>query len=256
MNIADQIGYLLEQVSYKDFFDIFIVALLIFQVLKIVHGTRAFQILLGLFFLFLLYLLGIKYDFHTLNWILNHFFNYFLIIFIIIFQNELRSTLATAWTGKKVLKLFNKSGLQFNIEEIIRVAYMMSRDRRGGLIVIEGRNGLQNYIDTGTKLNSEIHSDLLYSIFQINSPFHDGAVIIRKDQISSVSCFLPLSEKTDLDRNWGTRHRAALGLSEVSDAVIITISEETGKVKLCFKETFHSCEDEESLRRQLKNTKF
>ncbi|OIQ17828.1 MAG: TIGR00159 family protein [Bacteriovorax sp. MedPE-SWde] len=241
-------GILLKQLSVKDFVDMGIVALMIYQVLKIVHGTRAVQILIGMVFLSGIYALGINYNLYTLNWILDHFFDYFFIIFIILFQDQLRAALANVGTGRKMFQFFDRSPVGFDVEEVVRATAVMSKERIGGLIVLERKNGLQNYIETGTFLDCEVHSDLLYSIFTTSSPLHDGAIIIRDDRVAAAACFLPLSKNVDIDRHYGTRHRAALGISEVSDAVVITVSEETGKINICLDGVFYACADENVLR--------
>jgi diadenylate cyclase len=250
----------LGQASLKDLFDIGIVALLVYQVLKIVHGTRAVQILIGIVFLSLLYLFGIKYNLYTINWILDHFFDYFFIIFIILFQDQLRAALATVGTGKKMFQFFDRSPLDFDVEEIVRSSFMLSKEQTGALIVLERTNGLQNYVETGTALDSELHSDLVYTIFQTNSPLHDGAIILKHNKIAAAGCFLPLSKNIEVDRNFGTRHRAALGISEVSDAIVVTVSEETGRVNVCIDGKFTACTNENELRTKLKEilsvTKF
>lgn len=241
-----------KQLSLKDMVDVSIVALMIYQVLKIVHGTRAVQILIGMALLSILYGVGINYNFYTLNWILDHFFDYFFIIFIVLFQDQLRAALATVGTGKNMFQFFDRSPMDFDAEEIVKACSSLSREGVGGLIVIEKKNGLQNYIDTGTTLNSVIHSDLMYSIFQTASPLHDGAIIVKGNQIAAAGCFLPLSKNVDIDRHFGTRHRAALGISEVSDAVVVTVSEETGKISVCSGGEFLNCSNENDLRKLLK----
>lgn len=247
----DFLSLMLRQVTLKDFVDISIVALMIYQVLSIVQGTRAVQVLFGMVLLSLLYVLGVNYNFYTLNWILDHFFDYFFIIFTIIFQDQIRAALANLGTGKKVFRMFEKASLALDIEEIIRVASVLSKEKTGGIIVVERKNGLENYVQTGTRLDSRLHSDLIYSIFQPTSPLHDGAIIIKDNLILAAGCFLPLSKNVDIDKHLGTRHRAAIGITEVSDAVVVTISEETGKISTCINGIFTLCTTENDLRKNL-----
>ncbi len=239
--------------SMKDAFDIGIVALMVYQVLKIVHGTRAVQMIFGLFFLAVLYAIGVSYSLYTLNWILDHFFDYFFIIFIILFQDQLRSALANFGIRRSVFSFFDRSGVITDIEEIINSTSKLSSQRTGALIVLERENGLENYVETGTRLSSELHSELLQTIFLPKSPLHDGAVIIRENKILAAGCFLPLSKNVEVDRNFGTRHRAAIGVSEVSDAAVIVVSEETGAINFCLDGTLYRCESDNHLRRYLKN---
>ena len=240
-----------NQITFKDFIDISIVALMIYQVLKIVQGTRAVQILTGMVFLSILFAIGVSYNLYTLNWILDRFFDYFFIIFIILFQDQIRAALANVGTGRKMFQFFDRSPIDFDIEEIIRVCSVLSKERTGALVVLEKKNGLENYIDTGTRLDCKIHSDLIYSIFQSKSPLHDGAIIIRDNKIAAAGCFLPLSKNVDIDRHYGTRHRAALGITELSDAIVITVSEESGRISTCSEGFFTQCSSENELRKKL-----
>ncbi len=128
----------------------------------------------------------------------------------------------------------------------------LSRERTGALIVFEKNHGLLNYSSSGTRLDSRIHSDIIYSIFQTKSPLHDGAIIIYNGIIQAAGCFLPLSKNVEIDRHYGTRHRAALGITEVSDAVVVTVSEETGRINICYNGVFHYMENEEQLRKYLR----
>lgn len=244
---------MIKQVTLKDFFDISIVALMIYQVLNIVQGTRAVQILFGMVFLSILYSIGVNYNFYTLNWILDHFFDYFFVIFTILFQDQIRAALANIGTGKKIFRFFERTSVSLDFEEVIRVASVLSKEKTGGLIVIERKNGLENYVQTGTRLDANVHSDLIYSIFQQKSPLHDGAVIIKENTLLAAGCFLPLSKNVDIDKHLGTRHRAAIGISEVSDAVVVTISEETGKISTCVNGVFSLCATENDLRKRLLN---
>jgi diadenylate cyclase len=242
-----------EQVTLKDFVDIIVVSLIIYNVLIMIRGTRAVQMLVGLFAVLLLFLISGRYQLYSLNWILDNFFDSFFVIFIILFQDPIRNSLVsfgkTDWWNKRNR---NRKELESAIEEVVEVISALSKEKKGALVVFERQNGLLNYISTGTRMNCEIHSDVLYSVFLNTSPLHDGAVIISRDKISAAGCFLPLSRNVEIDRHLGTRHRAALGVSEVSDAVVVIVSEETGSIKLCFNGIFYSMTDSIVLRRQLK----
>ncbi len=249
----DFLDVALQQMSFKDLVDILVVAILIYQVLLIVHGTRAVQMLFGILFLVGLFWVGLSYKLFALNWILTHFFDSFFVIFIILFQEEIRSALVSFGTGRKVWGVFNKETNELEIEEIIEVSGVLSREKTGALIVFERNNGLSNYIETGTDISAKVHSDLIYSLFQTNSPLHDGAIVIKEGRIAAAGCFLPLSKNVEIDRHFGTRHRAALGVSEVSDAVVIIVSEESGKINLCIDGVFYECKNENHLRQYLKH---
>lgn len=241
-----------EQFGFRDLIDISIVALILYKFLLIIHGTRAVQMLLGVGLLLVLFWVGISFKLHSLNWVLSHFFNYFILILVIIFQDQLRTALSQVGGGKKLWKIFSDVEDDLEIEEIIEAAGAMGRERIGCLIVIERNNGLGNYIATGTKLNASVHSDILYAIFQSSGPLHDGAVIISENKIKAGGCYLPLSKNIEVDRHLGTRHRAALGISEGTDALVIVVSEETGNIGLCLSGEYHFCENESILRQNLK----
>jgi diadenylate cyclase len=234
----------------KDFFDILIVAFFIYQVLNIVRGTRASQMLVGVAALAFLSWVSINYNLHSLNWILDHFFSSFFIIVIVLFQDQIRVALASMGSGG-IINYKSSHGVVLDIDEIAEVSGVLSREKIGALMIIESKNGLLNYMNTGTKLNSDIHSDLIYSIFQSNSPLHDGAIIFSSGKIAAAGCFLPLSKNVEIDRHMGTRHRAALGISEVSDAISIIISEETGNINICQTGMFYPIKNEKMLRRYL-----
>ena len=244
---------ILVNINFKDLIDIFIVAIIIYQLLLIVRGTKAVQMIMGLIVLFLLFWMGITFKLYSLNWVLAHFFDSFFIIVIVLFQDQFRSALASVGTKRDILSFFSKQEYEFEIDEIVEVCGAMSREKIGALIVIERTNGLLNYVNTGTKLDSKIHSDLIYSIFESSSSLHDGAMIIQAGRIASAGCFLPLSKNFDIERHLGTRHRAALGLSEVTDALVITVSEETGKINLCIEGVFYLCKNEKELGQYLRH---
>jgi diadenylate cyclase len=241
-----------QQIGWKDIIDITIVSLLIYQAVLIIHGTRSVQILVGVGLLMILFWFSLSYRLYSLGWILQHFFDSFFIIAIILFQDQIRSALATV--GSRNLLGFSQSSeaSEMELEEVVEVAGALSRGRVGGLMVFERTNGLSNYIETGTKMNSDIHSDILYAIFQSSSSLHDGAVIIRRGKIAAAGCFLPLSKNVEVDRSLGTRHRAALGVSEVTDAVVVVVSEENGAITMAYAGEFYPCDGEKHLRQYLK----
>lgn len=192
------IDVFLEQFNLKDFADIAVVSFLIYQGLKIVHGTRAVQMLMGLAFLVFLYWTAVSYRLYSLNWLLAHFFDSFFLIAIIIFQDQFRAALASVGTGRKKWFFKKNHTDELPMEEIIDAALIFSRERIGAIMVIERAQGLANYIATGTSFDSAIHSDILYSIFQTKSSLHDGAVIFSGGKIAAAGCFLPLSKNIEV----------------------------------------------------------
>ncbi len=243
----NSLAILIEQMSLKDALDIAIVALLIYQGLLIIRGTRAVHMLLGLLALLGLFWVGRYFQLYSLNWILDHFFDYFFIFAIILFQDQFRSALASFGAGRR-WRLFNrKNGIDLDIPEIVEACEILSENKIGALIVIERGEGLLNYIGTGTTLDCRVHSDLIFSIFQAASPLHDGAIILSQGRLRAAGCFLPLSKNHDIHRHMGTRHRAALGISENSDAVAVTVSEETGKMHIAIAGKFFVCSNGQNL---------
>ena len=198
----------IQSFSFSDFFDLGFVAFISYRFLLIVKGTRAVQMLFGLVTLISIYSISLSFKLYSLNWLLKQFFDYFFVIIIILFQEEIRTALIS-FGETRMFSRKRKTLHDIELEEIVTVCAVMSRDRLGGLIVFEKNQGLLNYSATGTRLNCEIHSDLIYSLFQKNSPLHDGAVIIFDGKIQSAGCFLPLSKHTEIDKYYGTRHRAA-----------------------------------------------
>lgn len=240
--------------NIKDFVDILIVAVLIYQLLLIVRGTKAVQMMIGLGVLFILFWVGVTFKLYSLNWVLAHFFDSFFIIIIVLFQDQFRSALASVGTQQRnFFSMFNRGQDDLEIDEIVEACGALSREKIGAIIAIERTNGLLNYINTGTRLESKIHSDLIYSIFESSSSLHDGAIIIRRGKIASAGSFLPLSKNFDIERHLGTRHRAALGLSELTDALVVTVSEETGRINLCVEGVFYFCRTEKDLGQYLRH---
>ncbi len=244
---------LITQMNIKDILDILIVSILIYQLLLIVRGTKAVQMIFGVGVLFLLYWLGVTFKLYSLNWVLAHFFDSFFIIAVVLFQDQFRTALASVGTKREFFNFFQKHHHDFEIDEIVEACGAMSREKIGALIAIERNHGLLNYVNTGTRLESKIHSDILYAIFESSSSIHDGAVIIQNGKIQAAGCFLPMSKNFDIERHFGTRHRAAIGLSESTDAIVVTVSEETGKINLCIEGIFYYCRSEQELGQYLRH---
>ena len=234
--------YILKNFKLSDVFDIAIITFLVYRFLLIIQGTRAVKLIVGLSFIMTLYWASITYELSAVNWVLSNFFEYFFLFIIVIFQEQIKTALSELGYSNLFRKK-RKVIFEDEIEEISIALENLSRFKLGALLVIEKDHGLFNFSKTGTKINSVINSDLIFSIFQGSSPLHDGAAILYKHKIQSAGCFLPLSKNPKLDRSLGTRHRAALGLSEVSDAVIICLSEETSKISLAHKGNFIPIDD-------------
>lgn len=215
---------------FADSIDILIVAIIFFYILKAVEGTRSSQILVGLVAMAVLYFASREWGFFTLNWVLTHFLGFVILIIIILFQDDIRRGLANI--GKKPL-LFSFAKHAANeamIEELVDACSFLSSRKTGALIAIERQESLRTF--PGRPINATLSSEMILTIFNPASPLHDGAVIIKDDVILSAGCFFPISTDLELGTELGTRHRAAIGLSKETDAVVIIVSEETGKISL------------------------
>jgi diadenylate cyclase len=214
--------------------DIILVFLLVYAVLKLVRGTRAAPMAAAIGIFALLYWLAIKQDLATLAFILRGGLLYIGVAIIVLFQNEIRQALITF--GNRFRMPFTRRQLgQFGegvYDEVVLAATTLASTKTGALIVIERNIGLKNIIDGGVKLDAELSYDLLVSIFNTESPLHDGAVVVRRHRVAAASCFLPLTLNPRLSRDLGTRHRAALGVTEDTDAVAVVISEESGLISI------------------------
>ncbi|HTL12855.1 MAG TPA: diadenylate cyclase CdaA [Bdellovibrionota bacterium] len=214
-----------------DLLDVGIVAFIVYRVLLLIKGTRAMQMLTGLGILGIGFFLSSSLELFTTHWFLSHVFDYLILIVIVLFQDDLRRALTHVGKNPFFSSLHEEEEREM-VDEVARAASLLARDRIGALIVIERETGLKNFIDTGSALDARVRSELLYSIFIQSSPIHDGAVIITEGRIAAAGCFLPLSTDPDLDKQYGTRHRAALGLTEETDAIVLLVSEEAGAVHL------------------------
>lgn len=210
--------------------DILIVAYIFYRILLIIKGTRALQVVIGLIAIILVTIVA-KDIIHlrTLSWLLEKFWFAAVIILSVVFQSEIRYGLAKL--GSK-LSAYNQTPVQTNfLSEISEAAAEMSKSKTGALIVLEKNMGLKNYTDTGTYIDAKISQELILSIFQTKSPIHDGAIVIKDERIHSAGCVLPISTEIE-DKYLGTRHRAGIGLSSITDAVVLIVSEESGRISI------------------------
>lgn len=225
---------LLTQLQITDFIDILIVSYVIYKGILLVRGTRAIQLLKGIFVVLLTWGLSTLFNLHTLQWMMNQMFTFGVLAVIIIFQPELRRALEQLGRGKLFTRSSGEENAEFTerIGDVIKALNNLSRRKIGALIVFERSTGLTDYMESGTEIGSKISTELLINIFIPNTPLHDGAVIIRRNVLMAAGCYLPLSENPFISKELGTRHRAAIGMSEVSDAVCVVVSEETGQISL------------------------
>lgn len=241
-----------QVLKITDIIDILLIAVLTYQLLKMIKETRAVQLVKGLAILFIVWQISAWGHLTTLNYLLRNAMQVGMFAIVVIFQPELRSILERLGHSK-VGKLMDittgsREAQDYAISEISKAAHNLSKTKTGALIVMERETKLGDVIKTGTLINAEASSALLENIFVPNTPLHDGAVIIRGDKIYTAGCFLPLTSNSNLSRELGTRHRAALGISEASDAVVVIVSEETGKISIAINGTLTRNLSEETLR--------
>ena len=235
--------------------DIAIVSYCLYKLLLLIRETRAEQVLKGLAILLLATRLSELLNFHAIFWILRNTVTVGVIALLIVFQPELRRALEQIGRGQ----LFDKAGIFSNeqdmshtISEIVKAVQNLAKDKTGALIVVERKTGINDVVETGVKIDGLLTGELLENIFVVNSPLHDGAVIVRGDRIAAAGCFLPLTENPNLSKQLGTRHRAALGISESSDALAIIVSEETGIISVAREGKLTRYLDSKGLRELLK----
>lgn len=241
MPFWEKIVSLSPVVTFINIMDVLLVWFVVYQLIKVIKGTKAVQLLQGVFVIIITRILTGIFGLETLRWMMDQVFTYGLLVIMIIFQPELRRALEQLGRGRLFARtMMDEEEERARLLEALSksVSYMAKR-RIGALISIEKETGLSEYIETGTPLNSDITSELLINIFIPNAPLHDGAVIMQRNRIAAAGCYLPLSESPFISKELGTRHRAALGLSEVSDAVTIIVSEETGAISIAIDGDLH-----------------
>ncbi len=230
----DQIAALLQRppVSWWDVIDILIVSILIYEGLKLIRGTRAAQMALGSAVVLTLFYASQRFPLQTVNWLIRNVFVYAGFALIVLFQSDIRRALSHLGRAPFFRYLAGNRQTDETIEEVLTAASLLAKARTGALIVMEREIGLRNYVESGIPLDAAVSYDLLTSVFQPGAPMHDGAVIIQEDRIAAAACFLPLTVSPTFDRELGTRHRAAIGVTEESDAVAVVVSEERGEVSI------------------------
>lgn len=231
------VGLSLPQMTIIDIAEMIIIAFAIYQVIMWVKNTRAWMLVKGIIFLLVFSIIAMILQMDVILWIFKNAISVGIIALIIVFQPELRSALEQLGRKNVFSSLFSSDDEDQNLSdksigEIVRASIAMSREKTGALIVIEDAINLKENEKNGIYINADISSQLLINIFEHNTPLHDGAVIIREDRILAATCYLPLSDNLELSKELGTRHRAAVGISEISDSLTIVVSEETGAISI------------------------
>ena len=244
--------------TWVDIVEILIISFLFYYVLIWVKSTRAWNLFKGIMIILLFVLIAGIFQMSTILWIAENTLSVGLIAIVIIFQPELRKALENIGGRNRLTSFFNLNKTETvkfsdrTIEELIKATYAMGRVKTGALIVLEDEILLNEYINTGINVDAMISSQLLINIFEKNTPLHDGAIIMRGDRVVAATCYLPLSDSLSLSKDLGTRHRAAVGISEVSDSLTIIVSEETGKISIALRGQIYRDVDPDFLREKLK----
>jgi len=247
----------LVNIRLLDILDILIVAAVLYKLIIIIRGTRAVQLIQGLAVIFIASALSKWLGLYTINWLLRNTITVIFVALPIVFQPELRRALEQLGRGKLLTEPINFLGkeeekdTQKTVNALVQAVTSLAKSRTGALIVIEKKTGLSNFIETGILIDARISAELLGNIFIPNTPLHDGALMIRGERIAAAGCFLPLTENPDVSKKLGARHRAALGLSEETDALIIIVSEETGIISLAENGSLQRYIDEATIRKIL-----
>ncbi len=238
----------LKSIRWQDILDILIVSFIIYRLFLLIRGTRAVQMLAGIAVIIVVYFAAKALELLTLYWLLGTFLSSLFIIIIIIFQRDIRKALTQVGQTP-----FSKTGddVLSGLEEVVSAAVALSQSHTGALMVIEREMGLKDYVESGHPLDAKATWQLLVSIFQVTGPLHDGGIIIRDGRILTAGCVLPLTRNPFISKRLGTRHRAAIGLSEETDAAIVVVSEETGTISLVQHGAITTDLDRNSLRGRL-----
>lgn len=230
-NVTDIREALAHYRWFNDTVDIALVYYIFYRLLLIIKGTRAFQMLIGIGLIVLALIASRALEFYTLDWLLRSVWSQIVLAIVILFQPEIRRALAQVGERRLFRSMSPVEGSKF-VEETVKAAVSMANKRIGALIVLERDTDLTTIVEMGTELDAKVTKEILVSIFLPYSPIHDGAAIIRGGRIIAAGCFLPLTLSSNLSKSLGTRHRAAVGLTEESDAVVVVVSEETGEISV------------------------
>ena len=236
--------------NWHDVVDILIVSIVLYRIFLLIKGTRAVQMLWGLFLISGAYTVSRFFDFFTIQWIVNNFLSFIILIIVILFQEDIRRGL-TRFGRNPFFAGVSQLEETYVLEELVKAANTLAQRRIGALIALERESLLNEFVEMGVSIDSKVSRELICSIFLPYSPLHDGALLVRQGRLSAAGCFLPLTTKPGIEKNLGTRHRAAIGLSERTDAAVIVVSEEDGTVSLAVNGHIVKPVDADTLRERL-----
>lgn len=237
----------IRQIRWQDLVDVILMSIIIYRLLLIIKGTKAAHMLIGLGLLLMASLLSRYFELYTVDWMIQSFWAQIVIAIIVLFQPEIRRALAQMGEANIFRNLTSAEELK-SLDEIVRATVALANKKIGALIAIERDTSLKDFVEMGTPLDAKVTKEILLSIFHPTSPIHDGAVVIKGNRIVAAGCFLPITMGPDISKSLGTRHRAGLGLSEETDAVIVVVSEETGMVSMAIHGKFETHLDMGTLR--------
>ncbi|MFO7848341.1 MAG: diadenylate cyclase CdaA [Spirochaetia bacterium] len=249
MELFNEVWFFQEII--RPLLDIAILSIILYQLYKLLIQTRAVQLIKGALFLLILYVIAFFFKLETLLWIMNSLATVIVIVIAIVFQPELRTIFSRIGRGDW-FRLSSRANPE-QIETVISAMEVLGSRNRGALIVFPRQVGIKNLIDNGTRLNADLSSSLIITIFGHDTPLHDGALVIQSGKLVSAGCFLPLSEQVDIRRSFGTRHRAALRTAEDTDAVVLVLSEETGALSLAYDANLYYDLSSREIEKTLKN---
>ncbi|MDO4593760.1 MAG: diadenylate cyclase CdaA [Tissierellia bacterium] len=253
MTSLERIQNLLSTILITDIIDILLIAIIIYRLIILLKETRAEQVLKGLIIVLIATKVSEIFNLYTINWLLSNFLTVGLVFIIVVFQPEIRRAFEKIGRSNAFFSYFSESDTNTpnTVDEIVRAMSSLSRQKIGALVVIERQVGLNDIAESGTAIKGNVSSELLINIFIPNTPLHDGAVIIKNDTIKAAACFLPLTSDNTLSKELGTRHRAAIGISERSDCLVVVVSEETGTISCVEQGRISRHFDEDTLKEKL-----
>ncbi len=233
-----------------DALDVALVAFIIYRIILLIKGTRAVQMVVGMAVVLAVYVVSSLANLYTLQWLLDNFLTSIVLVIVVIFQNDIRRVLMHMGRNPFFADVTYSEESKI-IDELVTVTVSLASKKIGALVVIERETGLKNFLEIGVEIDAKVSSDLISAIFLPLSPLHDGALILQNGRLKQAGCFLPLSQNPDISKTLGTRHRAAIGLTELVDAVVVVVSEETGKISVAVGGRMTRGLDSTSLRRIL-----
>lgn len=242
---------MMPDLRWQDIVDILIVSFIIYKTFLLIKGTRAIQLILGLVIVLFVFSLAERFGLFTVGWIFNNFVGSIIVVIVVIFQNDIRRLLLALGRSPFFKKITYVQETLF-YDQLVNACAAMSKRKIGALVVIEREVGLEEFMEIGTRLDAEVNAELITSIFQSASPMHDGAMIIREGRIRMAGSLLPLTKSSEVEKSLGTRHRAGMGITEVTDAVTIIVSEEKGIISYAHKGEIFTNVSGEELKKILK----